>query len=209
MSKTFNVGDMVIAVDGWIGQVIAVRSSGSEIKVRRVGRVNAGSRIRVQDTFDAFWIEAKNFDKYQIKDFEVVKICAVRDDNRVVKAIAYNKDDIKIGEAAFCCPSDTWDFNFGINTMVSRLKDAVARNAEAAKFLNTKVICIKNDSVAFSDCYTVGKIYTVTDGVIKCNHEKNPFLKSNRESVYQFSSIAELNKIYMREGIQFLEIVED
>lgn len=104
-------------------------------------------------------------------------------------------------------PEDKWDFYVGANLAVERLEAIVEEKKIKATSLNTEMVCIKNTSF-FEDCFTVGKIYKVTNGTFECDHNNIPVIFQNigDNNCRIFNSVKEINAI--SSAIQFLEIVK-
>ena len=131
-----------------------------------------------------------------------------RTDEKTVKATAFNEGGNIIAKAkAKCSPEDKWDFYVGANLAVERLEAIVEEKKTKATSLNTEMVCIKNTSF-FEDCFTVGKIYKVTNGTLECNHNNIPVIFQNvtDNNCRTFNSVKEINAI--SSAIQFLEIVK-
>lgn len=201
----FKIGDMVIAqkkapysktTDGWIGTVDNTRRNYPEdIYVK--GEDKAGYPI-------GFWVDSRYFDLYS-DAFNVKKIVIERIDVKTVEATAFNESGKEIAKAkAKCAPEDKWDFYFGTNLAIERLE----KNIEKKSSLNTEMVCIKNSSGIFKDCFTMGKIYKVENGILECNHDRTPSIYQN-DPDYNckiFKSVNEINAVHP--DIQFLEIVK-
>lgn len=196
----FKVGDKVVAkketpysqtTNGWIGTVTKTR----------YGRIYVEGKNK--DNYPiGYWVESEYFNLYTDVSFAVDQIVIERTDEKTVKATAFNESGNIIAKAkAKCSPEDKWDFYVGANLAVERLEAIVEEKKIKATSLNAEMVCIKNSSGIFNDCFTVGKIYKVENGTFECNHGSVPYIY--REI---FKSVEEINA--MDSKIQFLEIVK-
>lgn len=205
----FKVGDKVVAkketpysqtTNGWIGTVTKTRYSRLE-DIYVEGKSANGSPI-------GFWVESEYFNLYAEVAFAVDQIVIERTDEKTVKATAFNEGGNIIAKAkAKCSPEDKWDFYVGANLVVERLEAIVEEKKTKATSLNAEMVCIKNDSGIFNECFTVGKIYKVKNGVFECNHGGVPY--NYQKSDYDckiFKSVKEINAVDY--DIQFLEIIK-
>ena len=205
----FKVGDKVIAkkktpysetTDGWIGTVTKIRCGRLEdICVK--GKDKDGYPIE-------YWVESEYFNPYTEAPFAVNQIIIERIDEKTVKATAFNECGNIIAKAkAKCSPEDKWDFYIGANLAVERLEAIVEEKKIKATSLNAEMVCIKNDSDIFKDCFTIGKIYKIEKGVFECNHGGVPYMyQSSDYNCKIFKSVEEINA--MDSKVQFLEIVK-
>lgn len=205
----FKVGDKVIAkkktpysqtTNGWIGTVTKTRYGRLE-DIYVEGKGKDGYPI-------GYWVESGYFNLYDEVAFAVDQIVIERTDEKTVKATAFNEGGNVIAKAkAKCSPEDKWDFYIGANLAVERLEEIVEQKKIKATSLNTEMVCIKNTSF-FEDCFTVGKIYKVTNGTLTCDHNNVPVIFQNPtdKNCRIFKSVKEINAI--SSAIQFLEIVK-
>lgn len=204
----FKVGDKVVAkkkapythtTNGWVGTVTKTRYGLIDIYVE--GKNKDGCPI-------GFWVESGYFNLYNEVAFAVDQITVERTDEKTVEAVAFDENgDIIARAKAKCSPEDTWDFYVGANLSIERLEAIVEKKKIKATSLNTEMVCIKNTSF-FEDCFTVGKIYKVTNGTLECNHNNVPVIFQNigDNNCRIFNSVKEINAI--SSAIQFLEIVK-
>ena len=87
-------------------------------------------------------------------------------DGKTTTATLYREDGSKEKATAKCSPEDTFDFNVGAKLAMERLMEKVAPvEPPKPKYYNGKVVCVKSGY----PWWTVGKVYEVVDGYIKCN----------------------------------------
>lgn len=200
----FKVGDKVIAkketpysktTNGWIGTVTKTR-------------YNRFENIYVEDeSKNGYWVASEYFNPYHEAAFTVNQITIERTNTKTIEATAFNESGNIIAKAkAKCSPEDKWDFYVGANLAVERLEAIVEK--EKATSLNAEIVCIKNRSSGiFNDCFTVGKIYKVKNGIFECNHGSTPSIYYTSNGDYRiFKSVEEINAV--TSDIQFLEIIK-
>ena len=205
----FKVGDKVVAkkkapythtTNGWVGTVTKTRYGRLE-GIYVEGKNKDGCPI-------GFWVEPRYFNLYSEVAFAVDKIVIERTDEKTVEATAFNEGGDIIAKAkAKCSPEDTWNFYVGANLAVERLEAIVEEKKTKATSLNAEIVCIKNSSGFFKECFTVGKIYKVENGIFECNHGGVPY--KYQKSDYDckiFKSVKEINAVDY--DIQFLEIIK-
>lgn len=166
----FNVGDKVRIVsergmcwnmeglmDKWCNKVMTIRED------------NDGLYHMVEDKAENggngwCWSDEDFVEVVTTKKAEKI---VITHDGKTTTATLYKADGSKERATARCAPEDTFDFNFGANLAMERLMEKVTE-PEPPKYYNGKVVCVANeygDSIPIN-CYTIGKIYEVVDGVI-------------------------------------------
>ena len=203
----FKVGDKVIAkketpyskaTNGWIGTVTKTC-------------YNRFENIYVEDeSKNGYWVVSEYFNPYYEAAFIVKQITIERTNEKTIEATAFNESGNIIAKAkAKCSPEDKWDFYVGANLAVERLEAIVKKKKEKATSLNAEIVCIKNSSsgIVLKDCFTVGKIYNVKNGIFECNHGSTPSIYYTSNGDYRiFKSVEEINAV--TSDIQFLEIIK-
>lgn len=143
-------------------KVRIVRNTGNMVaKNKYIGQVHTILNINPNREF-GYYLENCNGWLWKEDDLELA-VCqdkiVITNDGKTTKATLYH-GDTKTVATAKCSPEDTFDFNVGAKMAMERLMEAV----EPPKYYNGKIVCI--DNCGNLNKYTVGKIYTIEDGVI-------------------------------------------
>ena len=134
-----------------------------------ISRVIAGDAYRIKEdrygwTFSSGMFEDPKVSKAP-KAPKTHSPIAVYQEGR--KVIAFDTQTGKTGVAR-CHPDDKFDFYYGAGLAIERLtgykpepepKPVATREP---KYFNGKVVCVENYS-----CFTVGKVYTIKDGILR------------------------------------------
>ena len=159
MSSSFKIGDWVRVKSNFWGKDV-------------VGKVFQITGKRPDFSFQQaawtcnkmpYWIEERFLEPMS------QKILIMQDEKNPKTVIARNLLTNKKAEAK-CAPADEFDFATGAQLALDRLlnKEHSFKKKEKPQYYNGKVVCVEYDG-GLSEFFTVGKVYTVKDGVIMSN----------------------------------------
>ena len=97
-------------------------------------------------------------------------------DGKTTTAALCREDGTKKTATSNCAPEDKFDFYTGAELALKRLfnkEDVGMQKTEKPKYYNGKVVCVKS-GIPYD--FTVGKVYTFENGVVKDNRGASRFV---------------------------------
>lgn len=122
----------------------------------------------------------------------------IRHDGKTTTATLFCDGVTKKKATANCAPEDKFDFATGAEIALKRLfnkEDAGMQKIETPKYYSGKVVCVESD---YPYDFTVGKVYTFEDGVVKDNRGASRYVG------HKIKDLSEIKKIW-----KFIPFVED
>lgn len=184
----FNEGDWVIGNDkadekyavtrkGVIGQVMS-----NDLWCVFNEMINI--EVKIKGKLKKYTVDPDCFDLYIPREGKILIIVDEKDPNKIIARDLITK---KTAEAK-CNPKDEWDFAKGAKLALERLypEKAKEKKEDEPKYWSGKMVCVWNDGEDYF--FTVGKVYTVVNGVLYDNYPNPPYMNG-------IKSIEHLNKV--------------